>query len=307
MKEGFGLATETVYTGLERSFQTPPFTVLSSRDGWWQKRKRLWIKLGIKSELGREKISNGNSTQTTTCCATDWMKRGPDAGGSVFDPVLCELAYKWFCPTGGSVVDPFAGGSVRGIVSAFLGYRYWGCELRKEQVTANVVQGAQILQNNLPIWHCGDSSTDIRRFAPEADFVFSCPPYGDLEVYSDDPKDISNKTYHEFIEIYSKIIKHSCRKLKQDRFACFVVTNYRDKEGFYHNFVGDTITIFEENGCKLYNDAILMTPTGSLPIRVTKQFQSGRKLGKTHQNIIVFYKGDPKNIKKNFGNLTNLE
>jgi len=303
MKEGFGLATETVYTGLERSFQTPPFTVLSSRDGWWQKRKRSWLKLGIQSELGRDI----KPTCVPKKCPDYMANRGNNEGGSIFDPVLCELAYKWFCPTGGSVVDPFAGGSVRGLVSAFLGYRYWGCELRKEQVAANVAQGSQILQKNPPIWHCGDSSTDIRRFAPEADFVFSCPPYGDLEVYSDDPKDISNKSYPEFIKIYSKIIKHSCKKLKKDRFACFVVTNYRDKEGFYHNFVGDTITIFEENGCKLYNDAILMTPTGSLPIRVTKQFQSGRKLGKTHQNILVFYKGDPKNIKKNFGNLTNLE
>jgi len=38
-----------------------------------------------------------------------------------------------------------------------------------------------------------------------------------------------------------------------------------------------------------------------LPVRVTKQFQAGRKIGKTHQNILVFYKGDPKKIKKEFG------
>src|SRR6185295_8430413 len=28
-------------------------------------------------------------------------------GTSIFDPVLCELAYKWFCPPGGSILDPF--------------------------------------------------------------------------------------------------------------------------------------------------------------------------------------------------------
>ena len=33
-------------------------------------------------------------------------------GTSVFCPVLCELMLRWFCPAGGSVLDPFAGGSV---------------------------------------------------------------------------------------------------------------------------------------------------------------------------------------------------
>ena len=34
-------------------FMLPPFSVFSARDGWWQARKRAWLALGIKSELGR--------------------------------------------------------------------------------------------------------------------------------------------------------------------------------------------------------------------------------------------------------------
>ena len=34
-------------------FLVPPFSVLNARDGWWQDRKRAWIALGIKGELGR--------------------------------------------------------------------------------------------------------------------------------------------------------------------------------------------------------------------------------------------------------------
>ena len=30
-------------------------------------------------------------------------------GTSIFDPVLCELAYRWFCPPGGLVLDPSRG------------------------------------------------------------------------------------------------------------------------------------------------------------------------------------------------------
>ena len=90
--------------------------------------------------------------------------------------------------------------------------------------------------------------------------------------------------------------------LADDRFACFVVGDIRDKKGFYRNFVSDTIAAFHSVGAFLYNDAILITAVGSLPIRVARAFQSNRKLGKTHQNVLVFYKGDPGAIRK-FGNV----
>lgn len=38
---------------LSATWEYPPFSVLNAREGWWQERKRLWLSLGIKSELGR--------------------------------------------------------------------------------------------------------------------------------------------------------------------------------------------------------------------------------------------------------------
>lgn len=38
---------------LSDKFLIPPFSVLNAREGWWQDRKRFWLSLGIKSELGR--------------------------------------------------------------------------------------------------------------------------------------------------------------------------------------------------------------------------------------------------------------
>ena len=73
-----------------------------------------------------------------------------------------------------------------------------------------------------------------------------------------------------------------------------MVGDYRDKAGFYSNFVGETTAAFEAVGAHLYNEAILVTAAGSLPIRAGKQFASTRKLGKTHQNVLVFCKGDPR-------------
>ncbi|MDO8716395.1 MAG: DNA methyltransferase [Dehalococcoidales bacterium] len=219
----------------------------------------------------------------------------PQSGTSIFDPVLCELAYRWFCPPGGTILDPFAGGSVRGIVASKLGRKYIGIDLSARQIEANRAQAERICNDPLPAWHCGDSA-NIRGICKgvEADFVFSCPPYADLEVYSEDPADISNMPYEKFIEIYRGIIKDAVFLLKPDCFACFVVGDIRDKKGIYRKFPWHTIQAFEDAGAVLYNDAVLVTAVGSLPIRAGRPFESARKLGKTHQNVLVFIKGDPR-------------
>lgn len=276
---------------LSERFMVPPFSTLNARDAAWQERKKAWLALGIQSELGRDAPAYAS--------ASDHQKAGGPATQhrtSVFDPVLCELAYRWFCPAGGLVLDPFAGGSVRGIVAARLGRQYVGMELRPEQVEANRGQ-LDLLQpeDPAPAWHVGDSRQIGRRLADvEADFVFSCPPYADLERYSDDPADLSTMDYPAFLTAYREVIAGAVGQLKPDRFACFVVGDVREKRGtgVYRNFVADTIEAFLDAGTHLYNEAILLTAYGSLPIRAGKQFAASRKLGKTHQNVLVFVKGD---------------
>lgn len=626
-----GTATEAAPAGkkqgggsLANEFMIPPFTVLNAREGWWMDRKRAWLSLGIKSEVGRGENLLGMSDtmlepdpekraamqaareeakgkartfgqdlmrgeganvvtgrkkglggvtmdalsshpryyeQKTAAEAKVGRKLTPEeferdhwvlpdselsSGTSIFDPVLCELAYRWFSPVGGRVLDPFAGGSVRGIVCAALGRHYTGVDLRAEQIEANRAQwpavaaqlgtpapraaeevpalavdeiegirvvrddrvlggtkrraldrlvagidaeelvyatpaygfaqialagacraagkratifvaarsdrhprtqlaadlGANIVEVkagrlnviqsrarkhceetgaylvpfgmddeifvdamaqeiaalpgeaptevwcvagsgtltralqrafpdathhavqigrdpdvgeaklwkapeafeddatdpppfqscsnydakawrfikehaspgalfwNLgadiepqpafapvePVWHVGDSNKVLadEAIGGDFDFVFSCPPYGDLEVYSDDPDDISTLDMAGFDAIYAEIIAKAVARLADNRFACFVVGDYRDKRGIYANFVSKTIAAFEAAGAPLYNEAILITSVGSLPIRTAKQFRSTRKLGKTHQNVLVFVKGDPR-------------
>jgi hypothetical protein len=366
---------------LAERFGVPPFSVLDARQGYWQERKRAWLSLGIRSELGRGdcmpsgessvyggssdwagtrgpsscpggsprpaatlgkdgKTQRGDGKGKARCFGQDLMRgehvvgradaaafknqaqlsamqKGrltwvqgeredlddtsakilaaqASSGTSIFDPVLCELAYRWFSPAAGSVLDPFAGGSVRGIVASKLGRRYTGVELRPEQVEANREQGEAICQEPAPVWMAGDSR-EVERLAPGGyDFLFSCPPYADLERYSDDPADLSTLSYPAFLAAYRDIIAASCRLLLPDRFACFVVGDVRDRKGFYRNFVGDTVAAFADAGLRLYNEAVLVTMVGSLPLRTGKQFSRARKLGKTHQNVLVFVKGDPR-------------
>ena len=292
---------------LAEKFLVPPFSILDTRRGYWQNRKQMWYSLGIQSELGRDTSLTYDREGDEDFIGMAIEKRGGNI--SVFDPVLSELMYKWFCTDSGAILDPFAGGSTRGVIARYLGYKYTGIELRKEQVRANISQAEDIFTEDYPDWLCGDSNKilDLMTSLATFDFVFSCPPYYDLEVYSDLEGELSNySTYENFLSEYNEIITKAVNFLKEDRFACFVVSDIRDGDGMYRNFVSDTIGAFLGAGMKLYNEMILVTPIGSLPIRINKQFQGYRKVGKTHQNILVFYKGNPKNIKNNFNELEGL-
>ncbi len=264
----------------------PPFTRLDAVSGSWQKRKQKWLRLGIKSELGRE---------GALCLAQGLNALDPRenyTGTSVFDPVLCELMYKWFCPENGEVLDPFAGGSVRGVVANYLGYKYTGVELRKEQVDSNREQAINLLDiTNQPQWYVGDSNDVLNNFNKKFDFVFSCPPYMNLEVYSDLPNDLSTMSDDDFTKVYDSIINKTCKLLKKDAFACFVVGDVRDKKGFYKDFITITKIAFYKAGLKLYNEAILLeNGLNTAAMRADRQFKASKKLVKVHQNVLIFKK-----------------
>jgi hypothetical protein len=356
----------------------PPFSVLDSRQKYWQQRKRLWLNLGIESELGRgEAITwgidpNGCSTVDETKAWTERgkqkvrkidpspsgsprpacdyskgqrgdgrgrplartfgqdlmkgenpkfgtgqpvinsiFKRDEDAGGkesstgtSIFDPTLTEVCYQWFVPKHGTILDPFAGGSVRGIVASITGRKYVGIDLSKNQIKANREQAKKICPKNMPRWIIGDSA-DVLTLAggKEFDFLMSCPPYGSLERYSDDPRDLSTMSWTEFVDVYRKIIRDSLLLLRPNRFALFVVGNFRsEKRGVMRDLVGQTIGAFEGCGAWFYNEGIFINAIGSLPVRVNKQMVASRKLGKGHQNVLVFVKGDFRKAVEEIGN-----
>lgn len=268
---------------LRELFIEPPFSVLDSKTGGWQTRKRLWMEKGIKSDLGRDaKVINMGTTS---------VKNNSANYISVFDPALCEVLYHWFCPPGGAILDPFSGGSVRGIVANYLGFKYTGVDIRQEQIDSNREQAHDILPvDNLPNWYVGDSAQVLPEFKDGSfDFVLSCPPYADLEVYSDLSGDISNMDYIDFLLAYRLIIAESCKKLKSGCLACFVVGEVRGKDGAYLGFVPDTVRAFMDCGMEFYNEAVLLNAIASASMRANGNMKS-KKLVKTHQNILVFKK-----------------
>jgi DNA modification methylase len=267
-------------------FLEPPFTVLDTKGGAWRNRKRLWKNLGIESEVSREGISVIENS-------FDGAKYGRSSMPtvSIFDPALCELMYRWFCEDGGKILDPFSGGSVRGIVANKLGFKYTGIDIRKEQVDSNIEQGIRILgAESVPNWLLGDSDKVLDLIHETFDFIFSCPPYLDLEVYSDLPDDLSTKDDAEFEKQYQSIINKLYPRLKKGGLACFIVGDVRDKKGNYRCFTEMTVRCFENAGFKTYNKAVLLQPLGTAMLRANRVFNSGKKLIKVHEDVLIFKK-----------------
>lgn len=294
-----------------------PFSVLNAREGWWRERKRAWFALGLDGPIGRktqlifeascqppDSYRMKSETEAKLGRRLDWNEFAalrPEAvkmmGTSLFDPVLSEIVYRWFSPPGGLVLDPFAGGAVRGVVAGKLGRRYIGLDLRPEQVKANrqILRSVRGKLPAQPEWRVGDARRLDRHVGQvAADLVFTCPPYGDLERYSDRAGDLSNMPYPAFLAGLQAALERAARRLRDDRFLCLVVGDFRDRKGRYRGFVADCIAMGRALDLAFYNDAVLVTTAGSLPVRADKMFRPMRKLGKTHQNLLVFLKGDAK-------------
>lgn len=313
---------------LNDTFIIPPFSILDSRQGYWQARKKMWR--GVIGDMGQSR--QGKLIQSIEMQYKDLYTRTaehrktlgisfreyldkyvpeevkqhesqkvPSTGVSLFDPVLAEILCKWFTPyKGAKIFDCFAGDTQKGLVFGTCGYEFKGVELRQEQVDIN---NEVIADRGLPISYvCDDGQNVANHFEPESqDLLFSCPPYFDLEVYSDLPNDASNQgTYEEFIAILDNAFKAAFGCLKKNRFAVVVLGDVRSKkDGSYYDFGGDVKRIFREAGAHLYNELILIEVSSSVALRAKKYMES-RKVAKMHQNILVFYKGDPAKVRNEF-------
>jgi len=279
-------------------FVLPPFSVLDAACGPWQERKRAWKSLiGISGTMGESRedvLGMGSIVKSDKYKNLDTLNTV-----SIFDPVLAELIAHWFLPGDNcAVCDPFAGG-IFGYVAGFLGHSFTGMEIRAEQAELNNKMVAEFPKVK---YICDDGQNIAKYVQPNsADMVFSCPPYFDLEHYSNLPNDASNqKNYADFLRILDNGLTGALSALKDDRFAVVVMSNVRGgKKGGYYDICSDITKIMERNGLILYNEIIYKQAISSAPVRAGRMMDF-RKVVRLHQEVLVYFKGDPKNIKNAF-------
>ncbi len=226
-------------------FVSPPFSVLDPTQEYWKKRKLEWT--------------------------------------SVFDPVLCECMVRWFGKAGGSILDPFAGGSTRGIVATSLGYDYTGIEWGKGQAATNLRQANAVLAvkpaMQMPRWIQADGPQFNLPAGEEYDLVFTSAPH-----YSGDQTDRSVwGNYEAFLAWYENIFRQAVARLKKNRFLVVVVEELTDEKGFIRCFTEHNKTLFERLGLFYYNRAILRHAIDNLPEWTQAPFAA---------EIVCFWHGD---------------
>lgn len=321
---GGGTKSEPENGSLHDRFVVPPFSILDTRKGYWQARKKMWREaIGDMGESRndtlitspeikykdlyrhrrrREELGISFKEYLDKYVPDDVKEREASkvlsAGVSLLDPIMAEIVCRWFGQEGCRTFDCFAGDSVFGYVSAHLGNEFVGIELRKEQADLN----NERVKGMSARYICDDGQNVAQHIeADSQDLLFSCPPYFDLEHYSDLENDASNQdSYEDFLQIIRNAFTGAIGCLRENRFAVIVVGDVREKTtGFYYDLCGDIKRIFKDNGMNLYNEIILIETGASTALRAAR-YMENRKVAKMHQNILVFYKGKTKDIKKHF-------
>ena len=264
---------------------------------WWQSTTTVWqvdeyIKRRVRDwrRLTGETGHDGERNQT--------FRKDHDSSytgtHSVFPAPLMEMILVRYggvpgipsAGTGSRILDAFAGGPPRGLVSTIMGHRYVGVEIRQEQINEN-----EALLKRLKLkgaeYVLGDG-----RFLDVDDLfdaAITCPPYHNLEVYSELPEDISNfSTYSEFNSAMWLCANSHRRLMKPGAFVCIIVGLFRDKKtGELIDFPADTVQNFKEAGFIYWQHIILSKNFASAAVRAGNAWK-GAKLVPRHESLLIF-------------------
>lgn len=206
---------------------------------------------------------------------------------SIFNPHLAQMILSAYCPENATIYDPFAGGGTRGLIASAMGHKYSGVELRQEEVDRLKWKMAELDRHFELV--CGDSQ--VFPFNDSGfNFSYTCPPYFNLEIYSELENDLSNAgSYDKFLDMISKCMFGVFRALKEDCLAVWVVGNFRDKKGSLVHFNGDLVRIAKDMGFTFHDEIVFWGASGNAVQRVGN-FVANRKSVRVHEYVLVFKK-----------------
>lgn len=209
---------------------------------------------------------------------------------SVFPIPLVEwILVRYGGEPGNKVLDAFAGGPSRAIASSIMGYEYHGFEVRDEQIWENYAITNELKLENINYYLSDGRWLDCN--TDNFDVAVTCPPYHDLEQYSDQDDDISNlPTYASFNAAMWMSAHAHYERLKPGAFACIVVGNYRNKNtAELIDLRSHTVENFRDAGFLFWQEIILSKNFGSAAKRSTNAWK-GHKLVPRHEFLLIFKK-----------------
>ena len=216
-----------------------------------------------------------------------------------YSPMRAKAIYEKFCPKDGVIYDFCAGfgGRMLGALSSSKNFTYIGTDPNTETYENLLKEGTYIEEvterkNSFKIYNECAENLDLKE--KSVDFVFSCPPFFDLERYTDEETQsyIRYSNYEEWLECFVRpSIKKCISAMKPEGIYCVDVENFQSK-GKEFLLPLDWIQIAEEEGLSLQK---------TLPIK-----SRSRKRNNWSNNIYIFTKNgvtlkdysDPETLKE---------
>ena len=273
-------STKTLLIDASDAYLPPQMDFKTSTSVWLsneliKKRVRDWRRLtdedghsGLRSILRKDSVFTGTY--------------------SVFPIPLVEwILARYTQKPHSKVLDAFAGGPPRAIATSLMKHHYYGVEIREEQIEENLAVIKSLKLKNINYIQ-GDGRY-LEFDETDFDIALTCPPYWNVEVYSDHKDDISNfPTYESFDAAMQMSAWAHAPKIKSGGFVCIVVANFRDKKtGAMIDFRGHTVENYIDAGFQFWQDIIIMNNFGSAAKRASNAWR-GKKLVVIHQHLLVF-------------------
>lgn len=155
--------------------------------------------------------------------------------------IMSELLKKYQIK---SVYDPCAGWGERMLCCFWNHVSYWGMDINEKLLPGYHAMRNHYDMNYGDYWlDIGDSATGI---VPECvDMVFTCPPYHDIEIYTD--KGAENLSYPDFLDWWGRVVQNSLRACP-DYFVFVINQKYRDD--MLQRVLDNGFELLEELSCK---------------------------------------------------------
>jgi hypothetical protein len=216
-------------------------------------------------------------------------KSGSRVQASIMPAELVAFFAKYYAKPGDTYLDPFIGQGVQMQVAHELGMHYIGMDASRTFMAYVERTRDRIDDHTTTIdVRLGDSRHPTHIPDHTGDFMFTSPPYWDVEYYGDEPEQLgTNHTYDEFMTGITDVMRAWHPKMKPGAYA-IINTNDIRKDGRFIPYHADYIRATTNAGWTMHDMWIIDGLVGGLPKAFGVAFNLKRIAPKVHEYALVF-------------------
>ena len=198
---------------------------------------------------------------------------------SNFPEEVAKLCLELYLRKSRKLFDPFAGWGERWAMADYYFQDYTGIDINPVAI-----------QKAKEVYGADNILADARTYRPDFQYdgLVTCPPYWNLERYSDQGLD-ALKTWEAFLVEYKKTRENVLSFAASGAILCVMVCDWRSM-GRYFDFTYQTQKVFVVLWCE-FVDHVVVSRKGTSKIKVMlPQAVANGYTVKVHENLLVFRK-----------------